>query len=937
MTPERWAQIKEIFGAALEEPEHERAGWLDSACGADGLLRAEVERLLAQDDESLKSPAGALLAQVVPGLAAGDLLSHYRVEAKIGEGGMGVVYKARDTHLDRFVAIKVLPPERVADPERKRRFVLEAKAASALNHPNIVTVHDIDHSDGIDFIAMEYVEGRTLDELIGRKGLKLSEALKYAIQIADALAKAHGAGIVHRDLKPGNVMVTPDGRAKVLDFGLAKLTETAPAASEDPTVTERKSTELGMIVGTAAYMSPEQAAGKKVDARSDIFSFSSLLYEMLTGRRAFRRDAPALTLAAILHMEPPPLEPVIPRDVDKVVMHCLRKDPDRRYQHIGDVKIALEDLKEESESGALEGAAAVGPKRRRRWPWVAGAAAAALLSVGLVWWLRQGAPPEDLRPVPLTSTGRACCPSFSPDGTYVAFAWTGEQDAKSEIYVKQLGAPGAPSKLTTSPVGATLPRWSPDDRWIAYVDGADLVVIPPLGGPERKIAPKPVGAGAPSWTPDGKWIALAQNDSPISFSLWAVAIETKERRRLTTFTTKAGGAEVPLGDSWPSFSPDGRSLAFWRQVNSFIFELCVQPLTRDLRPDGEPRVITDRSYAHVSGVAWTSNGRDLVYSAGAALSLWRVAASGRQAPRRLAYPGSAVQPAIARTPPRLVYSWLVVNNNLWRLDVHTGERKPLISSASPAWAVIEFPQYSPDGRKIAFESDRTGDKEVWTCDADGSNCQQLTKFEGPLGGSPRWSPDSRWIALDSRASGNPEIYVIAADGGAPHRLTHNPKNNVIPSWSHDGSWIYFASDRSGRFEVWKMPRDGGEAIQVTRGGGYAAFESPDGKYLYYTKFNPQGPQEPLFRMPAEGGEEVQVVPRIGYWADFGVTSKGVYFEPPDQNTIQFLDAASGKLSTLATLDKGVAHTLAVSPDDAYVVWPQADREAQNLMLVEGFR
>ncbi len=294
----------------------------------------------------------------------GRTISHYEVVEKLGEGGMGVVYRARDSHLDRFIALKVLPPDKVADPERKQRFVNEAKTASALNHPNIVTVHDIDQADGIDFIAMEFVQGKTLDEVIGRKGLKLNEALKYAIQIADALAKAHAAGIVHRDLKPANVMVTSDGSVKVLDFGLAKLTEST-VLPDNETRKERQSTELGAIVGTASYMSPEQAAGKKVDARSDIFSFGSLLYEMVTGRRAFRRDTPALTLAAILHMDPPPLEPSVPRDVDKVVMHCLRKDPARRYQHMDDVKVALEDLKEESESGALEGSAGVERKRRR--------------------------------------------------------------------------------------------------------------------------------------------------------------------------------------------------------------------------------------------------------------------------------------------------------------------------------------------------------------------------------------------------------------------------------------------------------------------------------------------------------------------------------------------------------------------------------------------
>ena len=325
----------------------------------------------------------------------GRTISHYEVIEKLGEGGMGVVYKARDSHLKRFVALKVLPPEKVADPERKHRFVQEARSASALNHPNIVTVYDIDQSDGIDFIAMEYVEGKTLDELIGRKGLKLSEALKYAVQIADALAKAHAAGIVHRDLKPGNVMVTAEGRVKVLDFGLAKLTEAAPESQDSTTQLEHPATESGMIVGTVAYMSPEQAEGKKVDARSDIFSFGSLLYEMLTGRRPFRRDSPALTLAAILHLEPPPLPSGIPSELERIIARCLRKDPARRFQTMADLKVTLEELKEDSDSGKLAGVPAPARPRNHRFlrPTLAAAAVLVLAAGSVFLWQRMQAKP----------------------------------------------------------------------------------------------------------------------------------------------------------------------------------------------------------------------------------------------------------------------------------------------------------------------------------------------------------------------------------------------------------------------------------------------------------------------------------------------------------------------------------------------------------------
>jgi serine/threonine protein kinase len=269
----------------------------------------------------------------------GKTLGHYRIEAKLGAGGMGEVYRARDTHLDRPVAVKVLPADAVRDPDRKRRFVQEAKAASALNHPNIITIYDIDQSDGVDYIAMEYVAGRTLEK---RGDIGLGELLGWAIQIADALAAAHRAGIVHRDLKPSNLMVTPEGLVKVLDFGLAKLTALEPADDLGATLDAPARTEEGTVLGTAAYMSPEQAEGKRVDARSDIFSLGAVLYELVTGRRAFSGASRVSTLSAILHQEPAPVGEAAPRELDRLIRHCLRKDPARRFQHLEDVKILLE-------------------------------------------------------------------------------------------------------------------------------------------------------------------------------------------------------------------------------------------------------------------------------------------------------------------------------------------------------------------------------------------------------------------------------------------------------------------------------------------------------------------------------------------------------------------------------------------------------------------
>ena len=375
MTPTQWKQVDQLFHEALERPPEHRADFLKQTCKGDAALLREVESLLSSHEQAgafiEKSPSdiaaqfladekhelppgeklgryeigagnpvaerkslvgrqiGAkMMAHEKPESLLGQQLGSYQILSLLGTGGMGVVYKARDTHLDRPVALKVLPPEKVADPERKRRFVQEAKAASALNHPNIITIHDIASENGIDFIVMEYVQGKTLDALVPRKGLRLNETLKLAIQMADALAKAHSAGIIHRDLKPTNVMVTDDGLVKVLDFGLAKLTEVSESGDETTRTLEHQ-TEEGTIVGTVSYMSPEQAEGKKVDARSDIFSFGSVLYEMATGQQAFHGDSKMSTLAAILNQEPKPISqlvPGIPRDLEKIITRCLRKD-----------------------------------------------------------------------------------------------------------------------------------------------------------------------------------------------------------------------------------------------------------------------------------------------------------------------------------------------------------------------------------------------------------------------------------------------------------------------------------------------------------------------------------------------------------------------------------------------------------------------------------
>jgi Tol biopolymer transport system component/serine/threonine protein kinase len=895
----------------------------------------------------------------------GRTISHYEIIEKLGEGGMGVVYKARDTHLDRFVAIKVLPPEKVADAERKRRFVQEAKSASALNHPNIITIHDIASDNGLDFIAMEYVPGKALNQVITRKGLPLAEALKYAVQIADALATAHAAGIIHRDLKPGNVMVSgaPErsGSVKVLDFGLAKLTDKTDSGDREFTESMHQdgapASGDGAIVGTVSYMSPEQAEGKKVDARSDIFSFGSLLYEMVTGRRAFQGDSTLSTLSAVLREEPKPASQIVeglPRELERIIARCLRKSPERRFQTMADLKVALEELKEESDSGTLS---AVPPRKQRpgrRLVWAAALLAAFTLGVGALWFMRSPgkAPEAALNPVPLTTyPGVQGWPNFSPDGNQVAFAWNGEKQDNLDIYVKMIGTNGQPLRLTTDAAPDYGPAWSPDGRFIAFLrilpsDKRAVMVIPAIGGLERKIA-EIFSGGRLAWSPDGNWLTISEKDSETEpFALYLLSVDSGEKRRLTSPPKQS------YGDFDAAFSPDGRSLAFGRGINADAngqSDLYLLTFSDGWKPAGEPRQITlgkqDAQYP-----AWTADGREIVYSAGSLFprGLWRISvfghAAGRAEPQRLPSVGNdASEPAISRSGHRLAYVHPLSHNSIWRMAAPSLEGKKLRPLNQPAPLISstrddESPQFSPDGKKIAFQSIRSGSLEVWVCDADGSNAVQLTSFGGPDVSTPRWSPDGGRIAFDSNAPGEWDIYVVGANGGKPQRMTTDPANDGNPSWSPDGQWIYFDSARAGEQQVWKMPANGGEAVQVTKDGGFAPLESPDGKFLYYTKALES---TSLWKIPVGGGEASKVLEGLSFFQNVAIVGSGVYFVPIRNTTgdssIQFLRFATNNISNIAALEKSPISGLAVSPDGKWILYSLEQQSGSELMLVENFR
>jgi eukaryotic-like serine/threonine-protein kinase len=886
-------------------------------------------------------------------LISGTKLGPYEIQSPLGSGGMGEVYRAIQNSLGRQVAIKVLPAEKVADPERKQRFVQEAKSASSLNHPNIITIYDIGQAEGVDFISMELVSGKALDRLIPRHGMRLNEALKYAVQIADALARAHAAGIVHRDLKPGNIMVNEHGLVKVLDFGLAKLTEAAPAAEDEATRTMRPTTEEGKIVGTVAYMSPEQAEGKKVDARSDIFSFGSVLYEMVTGRQAFHGDTKASTLAAILKDDPRPASQLVdglPREVEKLISRCLRKEVNQRFQHMDDLKIVLEEMKEESDSGVLGTAAVAKTKPGYRLTWVLSLTAALLIVAAGLWFrLKGGSPEAPLVAVPLTSyAGDEEQPSLSPDGTQVAFAWDGEKQNKSDIYVKQIGVE-PPFRLTSDPAMNYSPAWSPDGGFIAFLrelshDQTDIVIVPQRGGPERILSEikgsMQLELYGPylSWTPDSKWIVCPTPKSgERAWALHLFSTETGEQIQLTN----PPNSEV--GDVAPAISPDGRTLIFSRVSPDFYnLSLWMLHLGAGYKPSGMEEKIESPGMTNF-GAAWLPNGREFVFTSGTGtnFALWRLAPSKGAVPRRLDLGIAAAGPTISRLGNRLAFEVFQYDLNIWRVDLKEPGKEPsqpirFISSTQ----IEDYPAYSSDGRRISFMSQRSGAQEIWICDGDGDGTRQLTSFGGAAIYGPSWSPDSQKVALTVALKGMKEdIYVVSAGGDVPRRMTTDPAEDKWPYWSHDGKWIYFSSTRSGREEIWKMPSSGGDAVQITRTSGDIPQESPDGKFLYYMKGWPDAVS--VWRASVDGNQEVKVLDSVHSEGQWAVAKEGIYFfRPPDKmghSDICFYEFASGQIRKVLTIQRAVSTHIAVSPDGRTVLYPQSDESGSVLMLVDNFR
>ena len=932
MNQERWQRIRELLEAALERPPNKRASFLDQACGSDPELRKEIESLLNYRDEAegfLESPPES------SGPLVGRSLTHYKIREEIGRGGMGEVYVAEDTKLHRNVALKILPREMDSE-ERRKRFEREAQAIAALNHPNIVHVYSVEKAEGVHFITMELVHGKTLSELIPKGGMPLETFLEIAIPLADAVSAAHEERIIHRDLKPDNLMVSDKGRLKILDFGLAKLKQEfgESGISELPT---QSATGEGRILGTVAYMSPEQAEGKKVDHRSDIFSIGIILYEMVTGRRPFQGDTTASLLSSIIKDTPTSVmevKPSLPHILGRIINRCLVKDPEHRYQTAKDVRNELEDLKVETTIAAT-------PSIGRKWFLAAMFVAAAALAV-IAYLVTQEAP--GTRPIQGTFTqltsqaGVESFPSLSPDGETIVY----ESDASGNTDLYRLRVGGQTSfNLTEDSIaedwGAS---FSPDGTLIAFHsnrDGGGIYVMGATGESVRRLTDF---GDNPAWSPDGKQIVF----STVSIGGPNRGEEYGQLRTVNLDTGEIHAIEVEGDAVQPRWSPHGHRIAFWSYSLSGSNYRDIWTIPAD---GGEPIPVTHDEHIDWDPV-WSPDGRYIYFSSnrGGTESLWRVAVEEEKgtvlgSPELVTTSMAAriMGITISRGGERIAYGAKVGKTNLHAISFDPDAESVVGESVriTQGSKRTVYPDPSPDGKWMAFNfKPGGGQADIAVIRMDGTGLRQLTNNPHHANFMPRWSPDGSQIAFYSQRFGNWEIWTIKPDGSGLEQLTETPYEITHFAWAPDGSQIaYLAAYDDGDFDTYlfspALPWEEQNPKKLPRpnvaGHFYANSWSPDGKWLAGWATDESGGYITLFSIAAQ---EYQVLPVEGTDPVWLSDSRRLLYG--NRRRVYMLDSETGNTHEVLSLPLGAVNQPRLSRDDHWLYFQKHSPEADIWIL-----
>ena len=878
-------------------------------------------------------------------IAAGSRLGPYEVLGLLGAGGMGEVYRARDPRLGRDVAIKVLPATVSSDADRVRRFEQEARAAGVLNHPNITAVYDVGREEGSLYVVTELLEGETLRSRLAGSALPPRRALDYAVQVAHGLAAAHEKGIVHRDLKPENLFVTNDGRVKILDFGLAKLTQREGAAGPQTNLpTASAGTEPGIVMGTLGYMSPEQVRGKPADARSDIFSFGAILYEMLSGKRAFHGDSAADTMSAILREDPPELsvtKATIPPGLDRIVRHCLEKSPEQRFHSAHDLAFDLEALSGTSGTAVLAAPAtrAYGSAWRIVLP-------AGLLLLGTVLGALFGG--RLLRPTSpeaptlsyLTFSGDDWAPSASPDGKVIAFL--SDRDGTPKVWLKEL-AGGNEVALTSGPEGAV--RFSADGATIFFLRDEDgsttLYRVPLVGGEPRRVRQKVPGAAV---SPDGRLIAFtgAPRLGPAGEPVLSIAAAdgSESPRELARFQ---GGRLSSL-----TWSPDGRRIAAIHQdpgASVIPARLVVVDVS-----NGEHRAVAPYRKRGLMGVVeWDPSGRSLLYTQMEAVSFSGFTGVGRLFRCEI---GKEKHTLLASFPRAIGMAGLaVLGRNRLVLDADASRENLLETTASDAVpprflthgsATDRQPAYSPDGEWVVFSSSRSGNWDLWQISRKSGALRRLTEDPGH-DWDPAFTPDGKKLVWSSNRTGPFEIWIAEADGSASRQLTRDGVDAENPTATPDGLSIVYDSRNPKHSGLWIVRSDGSGARRIVEGQTVHPEVSPDGRYALFFTSSAGSNRLRVVELPAGSPTNFEIPGLSGNRGRWMPDSRRIVFLHQDENgrsglfTQDFAPAknTAGSRRKLAGFDPaGDTESFGVSPDGSRITLAQIEWGA-SLLQVDG--